>query len=437
MTAIAHHANVAGRPARAAPVPAGRTAESVLCVLLAAYLLSLAVEGPLRYVLATAGLPDALYLRDAIPVGSLAFLFIRSLLHGKLELAIAIPAAVLALHAAYAAVVGVGLFPIAFGLKIFMFIPYGIAMWPLVRRRWRAALGFMCVVFAVTLAGVCLNFAVGTLPWEGLEYRTSFGPVSTTRTWWIPGGISRLPGFTRTSFNAAMILGISGLLAMLCFRRMWAQSAIAVAAFAGIVLTTSKGMVLAFPVAAAWVVLQSFRPGSGVLLVRTLCVVTLVLPLVIVFGDASAAIAADSFPPLLMSVWERFTMMWPEAFALLPQGPAAVLGAGPGSIGTPQVYGDAPHLFNAADNIAVFMLVSLGVPGVAYYALPAVGMRRLALAERPEIARAAAAMLVIAYGYGMSISMVEESFFCVVFGMCFGAVLCAFAARPRAGGGQA
>lgn len=435
MSSVAQRSPWPARPSRAVPADESRTADSLLCALLATYLVSLAFEGPLRYVLAVASLPDALYVRDAIPVASTLFLFTRPLIgQQRIELAIAVPSAILVFHAAYAAMLGVSWFSIAFSLKVFMFIPYGIAMWPLVRQRWRAALTFMSIVFAATLAGVLVNFIVGTLPWEGLEYRTAFGTVSTTRSWWIPGGISRLPGFTRTSFNAAMILGISGALAMLRFRRVPLQLLIAAAAFAGIVVTTSKGMVLAFPIAAAWLVLQSFHPTRGHLLVGTLCALTLALPPLVVFGDFGAVLSADSFPPLLLSVWERFTMMWPDAFALLPQGPAALLGGGLGSIGTPQMFGDAPHLLNAADNFAVFMLVNFGLPGLIYYALPAIGLHRLALAERPEVARAGAALLLIAYGYGMSINMVEESFFCTVFGLCVGAVISAFAQHaPMAG----
>ena len=71
-----------GRPGRAKSTPIGQSAnragDTVLCFLLGVYLASLVVEGPLRYALARTGFPNALYLRDAIPVGTLAFLFLRS-----------------------------------------------------------------------------------------------------------------------------------------------------------------------------------------------------------------------------------------------------------------------------------------------------------------------------------------------------------------------
>jgi hypothetical protein len=184
-------------------------------------------------------------------------------------------------------------------------------------------------------------------------------------------------------------------------------------------LTTSKGMVLGFPLAALWVVVQQRKPRmSGAGLVGGVCAATLALPLFIVYFGLGSGMSASSFPTLLISVWDRFTTMWPLAFELLPDGPQALLGAGLGSIGTPQSYGDAPHRLNAGDNFAIFMMINFGLPGLFYYAVPALSLRRVAAAETATVHRAYVGLLLIAYGYGMSINMAEESFFLVMFGMC-------------------
>jgi hypothetical protein len=398
---------------------ATRAGDSLLCALLVVYLASLLVDGVLRYVLAMAGLPNVIYLRDAIPVATLVVLFLRYLLSdGRVDLAIAVPAAILAFQAAYAAMLAVPSFSIAFGLKIFMFIPYGMAMWPLVRRRIGRTLTIASVMFGITLAGVAVNFSLGQMPWEGVEYQTAFGAISTTRMWWTEG-ISRLPGFARTSFDAAMILGITGLLTLLKFQRLMAQMAIVGGAIAGIVLTTSKGMAVVFPLAAVWLVVQQRRPWmSGRALVGTLCVTTLVLPFIIVLFDLG--MSRSSFPSLLVSVWDRFTMMWPFAFRLLPEGPHALLGAGLGSIGTPQLFGTAAHRYNPGDNFAVLMMVTFGLPGLCYYAFPALSLRKVAANETVTAYRAYVGLLVLAYGYGTTTNMVEQSFFSVCFGLCCG-----------------
>jgi hypothetical protein len=75
---------------------------------------------------------------------------------------------------------------------------------------------------------------------------------------------------------------------------------------------------------------------------------------------------------------------------------------------------------NAADNFAVFMMINFGLPGLCYYAMPALSLPRVAATETVTIHRAYVALLLIAYGYGMSINMVEESFFSVFFGLCCG-----------------
>jgi len=408
--------------------------DSLLCALLGVYLASLMLEGVLRYALAMTGVPNALYLRDAIPVATLVVLFLRPLLSdNRIDLAIAIPAALLAFHAAYGAMIGVAFFSIAFGLKIFMFIPYGMAMWPLVRRRFDPALTVASIMFAVTLTGVFANFFLESMPWEGLEYETAFGTVSTTRMWWTGGEIPRLPGFARTSFNAAMILGITGVLTLVKFRPPLTRLAIAACAIAAIVLTTSKGMALAFPLAALWVVIQERNPRmNGARLVGAVCAATLALPFLIVFFDLGSAMPQSIFPSLLVSVWDRFTTMWPLAFHLLPEGPAGFLGAGLGSIGTPQLYGDAPHRFNAADNFGIYMVINFGLPGLCYYAMPAFAVRKVAAVENLTVRAAYVALLLIAYGYGMSINMVEESFFAVFFGLCCGVAASAWL-RPVEG----
>lgn len=411
----------AGFP-RKASRQARRAGDSLLCALLGIYLVSLLLEGLLRYALAMAGLPNALYLRDAIPVATLVVLFLRALLaDGRIDLAITVPAALLAFHAAYSAIAGVTYFSIAFGLKIFMFIPYGMAMWPLLRQRFHLVLTVASMMFAVAAAGVFANFFLQRMPWEGMEYETAFGEVSTTRLWWMSDQIARLPGFARTSFNAAMILGITGLLAILKFRGLFVRLAIVACAMTAIVLTTSKGMILAFPLAALWLLVQDRRPWmSGAWLVGAVCVATLVLPFTIVYFDLAATMSSSSFPSVLVSVWDRFTTMWPLAFELLPEGPQALLGAGLGSIGSPQEYGNTPHRFNAADNFAVFMMINFGLPGLCYFAAPALSLRKVAANEAQPVYRAYVALLLIAYGYGMSINMMEESFFAVCFGLCCG-----------------
>jgi hypothetical protein len=419
---MAYEAPLRAKVPRAPSAEVSHFGDALLCTLLAVYMASLLFEGVLRYVVATAGVPNVLYLRDVIPVASLLFLLLRPLVADRrIDLPITIAVVLLACHAAWAAVLGVSTSSIAFGLKIFMFIVYGIAMWPLLRRRFETGLTWASVIFAVAAAGVFANYFLEKMPWEGMEYETAFGVSSTTRLWWSDQA-ARLPGFARTSFNAAMILGITGLLAMVKFRPALARVFIFATAFTAIVLTTTKGMMLAFPLATLWLTVQNRRPGmDGRWFVGTLCALSLTLPLTVVLWDIGSAIKASSTPLFLLSAWERFTSMWPLAFALLPDGPLALLGSGLGGIGTPQLFGDAPHHNNPGDSLALYMLVSFGVAGLLYCALPAFSVRKMAAAYPGDLHRAIVMLLAIAYAYGLSINMIEESFFAFFFGLCLGA----------------
>ena len=425
-------------PAAAAPAAARtrpRALDGLLCGLLFVYLATLALEGPLRWALALAGLPDLLYLRDAIPVGSLAFLLLRgALADGRVDLPIAGVIAVLLIHAALAAMLGVELFAILFGLKIFMFIPYGMAMWPLVRQRLPAAAKALALLYGATLAGVLLNGLVGRLPWEAFEYDTAFGAMSTTREWWTIGGAARLPGFARTSFNAASVLGTTGLLLMVAVRSGTLRAALAAATLVAVVFTTTKGVVGAFSVAALWLLLQARigrAAGLGRALVWAAAVGTLVLPLVVVGLQLGSGSAGASLPDLAQSAWERFSGMWPTAFALLPDGWGVLFGGGLGSIGTPQLYSSAAHHFNAGDNLAVYLIVAFGPAAALYYALPAIGATRLRGPLPPLLQQACIALVLLLYAYGGVSNLVEDSFCTLMLGLAMGLAWSPEAQRAR------
>lgn len=418
------------RPARLPPQAAA--GDRVLLALLAVYLATLLFEGPLRYAVSQSPLPSALYLRDAIPAGTLLFVFVRALwVDQRIDMAVAVPAALLLMHAALAAILGVTPFSIALGLKIFMLVCYGMVMGPLIATHLRPVMAVAAWMFWITVAGVALCLFFGRMPWEGVEYQSTFGPQTTTRLWWVAGGTPRLPGFMRTSSDAAMVIGICGALMMSQVRTAPRALLVATLGFAAIVFTTMKGMLIAFPLAAAW--MWTSRHASvrhrGPPLLAVLAVVTFLVPMLV--ASIGPSIPATVFPDLLFSVWARFTQMWPEAFALFPQNPLAIAGAGLGSIGMPQWYGPNRDLFNSADSLAIYLTVNFGALGAVYYFCPLPAVASISHDEDPLLLRTCICVLVVTYAYGIAISMVEEAFFGIVLGMCMGIVFRRAAATPR------
>jgi hypothetical protein len=74
----------------------------------------------------------------------------------------------------------------------------------------------------------------------------------------------------------------------------------------------------------------------------------------------------------------------------------------------------------------MFMMINFGVLGLLYYAFPAFMVRKVAAAYPADVQRVYVSVLAIAYTYGLSISMIEESFFSIFFGLCFGAAASAW-----------
>ncbi len=422
-------------PSGALPDAGHEKSDALLCFLLCVYLATLVFEGPLRFGLMLAGAPNLLYARDLILGGSLAWLFARGvLLDGWIDPLVVLPVLVLAAHAAISLFFGMSAFQVLFGLKIFLPVACGIALWPIVRRRFGGTLRVASWLYAITLLGVALNFFLGRFPWEGLQYSNAFTVVATTREWWSTGGLPRLPGFTRASFSAAMILGIAGAVTMVRLRALRYRLAVAALTLAAIALTTSKGMVLAFSLAALWLLWTDGRRKAllGRAIVYAMCALTLLLPCAVILLDTGGGTPPEGLPTLLLSAWERFALGWPAVTSLLPDGPAGVLGAGLGGIGTPQLFGDTPQRLNPADNLAIFLIVNFGVLGVLYYLVPALALHRVApRGESRPAATAYTAVVFIGYAYGMSINMVEDSFFAISIGLCLGSALLALAGEDR------
>ena len=409
--------------------------DRALCFLLCVYLSTLVLEGPLRYGLLAVGAPNALYLRDVIALGTLGYLLARSVVVDRwLDPLLIWSAVIFGLHAAIALMRGLAVFQVLFGLKILMLVAYGMAMWRLVQPRFRSVLTVAAVAYAMTLFGVGLNFFLGKMPWEGLEYQNAFATVTTTREWSSQGlEMERIPGFARASYSAALILGITGALTMVWLVRRSHRAWLAVLTLLGIAATTTKGMLLAFVVVGAVLLIGPGRRGAPLRqrMVAVMCALTLVLPLLVLLLNLYGS-APDDLPLVLMSAWARFSYVWPEALELLPDGVAAVLGAGVGGIGTPQLYGHAPEQYVSPDNLVIFAVVTFGVLGVLYYLLPATAAPRVLERESDRVGESYAALVLLGYGYGIANNPVQDSFFAIALGCCLGAALLSLESTPEA-----
>src|SRR6476661_8456190 len=111
--------------------------------------------------------------------------------------------------------------------------------------------------------------------------------------------------------------------------------------------------------------------------------------------------------------------------------PEGLLGAGLGGIGTPQEFGSRGHLSNAADSVAIYLIVDFGLIGVLYYCMPAIALAPVQRLDDRRIRQAFTVLVLVAYGYGISVNMLEDSFFSICIGLALGS--CPWPARPTKG----
>jgi hypothetical protein len=404
----------------------GRVDRAVVWVC-AMWLTTFLLEGPLRGALVEVGVPDLLYARDLIPVLGVALAFAVPLINGRpLPPGLLVVSWLLAVHLCVGLLSGGSVFQRMFGLKVFIPLLFAVAIFPNVLRGFQLFMRVVGAFFVVSVAGVLINYAVDVMPWEGLSYDTAFGSMQTTRQWWIPGGVRRLPGFARASFDAAMIIGLTGVMLLAQARQRWLRALIVAAGATTIVLTTSKGMVIAFAVAAGWLLVAN-RSGTslkvGKAIAGLLLLVTCLVPTIFMVLSVSESTA--NVPEMLMSLWDRFSWMWPGAYALLPDGFGALTGTGLGGIGAALEYAQDRGVSNAADSIFVFYFVTFGVVGIAYVAFPLLAVLRKD-ADADPYAFVWVALLIIAYGYGLSINMIEQPVFATMFGLLYARAFAAF-----------
>lgn len=394
--------------------------DSLLFWGLIGFLGTFVIEGPLRYGLVVSGLPNAIYLRDAVEVISIAYIFFKSLLtRAWIEPYITLVCCILVFHCLLGLLFDLPLFQVLFGFKVFLPLVYGIAVWPVIAKRFPLLVGVMAFFCLISLLGIFTNYAIEKMPWEGVTYDTAFGKVSGTREWWT-GGVRRLPGFARTSYDAATIVGISGFACMLACKHLLSRLIVASIVLTAIFLTTTKGMSQAFFVITLWMLFRNnvVLLPMGRLLIVTLLVLAMALPSIVVFFDIGHVVPLSEAPVLLKSLWERFSLMWPQAFDLMTEPENYLLGNGLGGIGVPQTYGQDIRLSNAADNIFVYMFVIFGPLSLLYLCYPA--WRVLRSQECGDITIWCTGLLIICYGYGVTTNMLEQSFFCALLGMVFG-----------------
>jgi hypothetical protein len=387
------------------------------------YMLSQGFDSVVRWVLELASLGPLIYLRDALMLVTIVFGYVEL---GASRREAVLPFSLLTfmlLGVLISVISGLPAAQVAFGVKVWLPLLFGFLLISsgVVERYDRPR--FWLWVWGLLMFGIVLNVWV-TYPWAGMVMNVGGQEIEANREW-VTQSFNRVSGFSRTSFDAAIFIILLAYYLTARVRTVLQQIVIWVLSGVGIVLTTTKGAILAYLVSS--VVLPLVLSMKPVSVQRTRARPLLAHSVVALFGFVGAAIPLlagqmwkgefeqGTVEDLLFSSFgDRVTVTWPNAFGLL-SGTQYATGRGLGGLGAAQTYFELSK-FSPGDNLFVYLYVTAGLAGALIYFLPLLGVWRLNLLRFGDYL--AFATLLFVYVFGMTVNVVESAVALMAMGAC-------------------
>lgn len=400
-------------PNTLAPFRLGKYGFYLLLICLTSYVL----ESPIKYALGKAHISPIIYGRDAYAALVVMIAF-ASWMSGK-SFSAAIPATfVLVAHAFYGMLIQGSLIQPVIGLKLYLAFLLGMASYSTFRDKQGLMIRWYLAMYVLTVIGVCINWATD-MPWAGETFESAVGATEVSREW-TTGGIRRLAGFAKASFDASTIVVTFGAaLALYPGLSRWIQLLLLLTSTGVVVLTTSKGSMLALVVIALYIGLRRQQENRLNASFYVAPAAMLLIPLLLFAFEFKATVHGDLWF-LLSSFAERINWMWPRAFGNLGSLEGAILGRGVGGIGFPQRFGEG-LIYNSADNVMVYLFVSFGLAALIYVYITLNKLRTAAPHITPYIWSCLICWLLYWIFYGFTTNLIENPLFSFFVGLIFGA----------------
>ena len=216
------------------------------------------VEAPLRYATTQIGAPWVIYLRDVAVVWAMLSLAAYQLRRQQLQTAFLLCLFFLVFHGTISALLCRVPVALLMGMKTLLYPMFGVLFLPTLIKGSRTIRILLVAAWLITVIGVIADHAGYPMPWKGLNATVGQYSVVINRKWNFQGE-DRLAGFARDSVSAGLMVALPGLYCMLFSRSWLLRIFTAVATTAVIFLTTSKGGVMAFAIAAVACLLPGQR----------------------------------------------------------------------------------------------------------------------------------------------------------------------------------
>ncbi|HWC90114.1 MAG TPA: hypothetical protein VG433_10675, partial [Pirellulales bacterium] len=233
------------------------TLDQLVRIAVFAWLALDVLDGVVRYEASVIGMPWLVYVRDGVMLlAAFACLAVHRLRPRVVFYCLVLMAG---------AVAGVAHLEsplqVAVGIKVFLPFFAGLAVAGLPGPLFPKP-SWLVMLLLVTFLGVALQ-PFFDFPWVGYQYDIGAYSVEGNRMWWAGEDTVRLSGFCRASSTAAPLCFLLGLIVLQTERRRALALGCWLLALAGIVLTTSKGLCIAWLAVSALLVVRQLLHFDG------------------------------------------------------------------------------------------------------------------------------------------------------------------------------
>jgi len=336
-------------------------------------------DAPIRFFLVKAGLGPLSSLPNILILGILTLYLFKAILTLRLERRVFW----VVLFFGYAIITGclfVGnIKQILLGLYGLLPVFFGAVSCGVFTNNFERLKLFIATCWLISVIGVFLAVII-SFPWVGFSYERLGMEMEGSREW-ASFGITRIAGFSRTSYDAAVLIFILMIMLGVVLKRRFLIVSVFVVSGAAIVITTTKTIIGVFLLIIIYLLTRKWYRLWSVLS-AFLMLIMIALPLSTQFAKFDLEITTDLWMRfLLLSFEDRLINTWPEVFQLISQHGSYLLGRGIGGIGGAQSFFEKT-IQNPADNLFLYLYVTFGVG--AFFILYAFLKRTIILARADD-----------------------------------------------------
>lgn len=325
------------------------------------YILSLILEGAIRYILYLFGVEYLIYVRDIFIILCILCYMLsttRDFIIDRFYLIIVI---IFIFHSIIALCYVGNISMLLLAWKIYFPLFFGILFGQLFFENLRLTTNCFILLYILAILGVFVNYFI-MFPWEGLEYSLFGFDIEAVR-FWTAWEFKRVSGFARTSYDSAIQILLLAIFLICYVKNNSLKLLLWLLAGPAILLTTTKGVILAYFVTSLLIIIIRYIPNYINIYQKglfVLLVIAIILPLY-----SNQSLGVGNIPILLTSLYERLIISWPDVFKLVRENGNILLGRGLGGMGTTQLYFET-QMYNPGDNIFLFFYANFGIFGAGY-----------------------------------------------------------------------